>query len=599
MEQRSRRRVGVGRFWLWPVLWFGTLVLISGTAVMAFRQLTQVSPLPKCEELSPLAAEKERLRCAVLMAQSGELEDLEAALKLTAFGSPEHPLFEEARPWIVEWSEGLLAIAYQTLSQGDLDKALAIVEKIPAHSPAHADAQRVVAVWEERWLQGQSAYEAVQAAIQAQDWAEAEQKIQALEQARSPYWRLKGRQALVEQVRQEKQAWQQLEEARQLAKKQTTSDLGKAIALLQDIAPGVQARPQIQAAITDWSQRLLKIAIQRLEAGDWRGMQAAARQIPENSTLAANARNFVQLARAHTVAEQETLFALLEAHAAVQQVNPNSRPYPQAQEDIAAWQTQIQDLAQIWVARAIASFELIPAFQLASDQAQAIAIDRPRRIQAQTLIAHWRKEIQRVEDRSYIVRAERLAEPETREALQAAIAAANQIEQGRSLHAEAQTLVSQWNQQIQVIEDQPILDEARTLAQQGNLWAAVEVADQIAPNRALYTEAQTEIVDWRYQAQRSEDQTILGEASSLAAIGSLTRAINTAAEIGPGRPLYDEAQAAIDQWSQERAAIWTQRAESAESATEATAPAEDTEGEGNSEVEQASFDSSEANGSGQ
>jgi len=227
----------------------------------------------------------------------------------------------------------------------------------------------------------------------------------------------------------------------------------------------------------------------------------------------------------------------------------------------------------------------VPALKLAIDQAKLVAPGRPQRLQAQTWVAHWQKEIQRVEDRPYLTQAQQIAKVGTVSSLRQAIAAASQIARGRALRIEAQTAIATWQRQIQVVEDQPTLDEARTFATQGNLNKAIEVAGKIRSGRALYEEAQGAISDWVAQIQIAEDRPILNDAYALASQGNLSQAINVASQIGYGRALSGEAQGAIANWSAERDAIIAAREAEARQAAarseppaapEATAPAADT-----------------------
>ena len=134
----------------------------------------------------------------------------------------------------------------------------------------------------------------------------------------------------------------------------------------------------------------------------------------------------------------------------------------------------------------------------------------------------------------------------------------------RPLRIEAQTLIAEWNKRVQIIEDSPLLAEARVLAKEGNLGQAIDVAYQIEQGRALYNEAQDEIYKWATELEIAQDHPILNRAYSLAQQGSLTAAINTAYQIGYGRTLYYEAQNAISRWQSERDAIWAaQQAEKA------------------------------------
>jgi uncharacterized protein (UPF0548 family) len=216
---------------------------------------------------------------------------------------------------------------------------------------------------------------------------------------------------------------------------------------------------------------------------------------------------------------------------------------------------RIQDLTQLQLASSMAALGQIATFQIAIQMAQNITPDRPQRLYAQTLIAQWRKDIQRVEDRPFLNEAQQLAQAKTLPKLKAAIAQAKQIHSGRALYAEAQTAIAQWNKQIQTIEDRPVLNQARQLAKQKKLTEAIKVAAKIRAGRALYPEAQMAVRGWTTQIQLAEDRPLLNQANGLADRGSLSAAIDLAYQIAPGRALYSEAQAAIARWLTQRDAI--------------------------------------------
>ena len=171
-----------------------------------------------------------------------------------------------------------------------------------------------------------------------------------------------------------------------------------------------------------------------------------------------------------------------------------------------------------------------------------------------------------------MIRARTFARKATIPALEAAIAEARNVALGRALRIDAQTLIADWLDQIEVIQDQPILNEANQLASADQLREAIAVAQQIQDDRALHAQAQAMIKDWTRTIQIEEDSPILEKAKSLAYQGSLTDAINMAAQIAPGRALHSEAQNAISLWEAERAYIWKLEAE--EAAAEAAAEAE-------------------------
>ncbi|NJM84858.1 MAG: hypothetical protein HC839_00750 [Leptolyngbyaceae cyanobacterium RM2_2_21] len=407
--------------------------------------------------------------------------------------------------------------------------------------------------------------EAVQAAIQediaAKNWQQASEKLQALKKLYTDYWVRQQFQALKDQIELESQGWQQLQQARELAESTDISDLGEAIALAQTIDLQSQAWREARADVDNWSESLLMYSFRQWELGNLDTAIETVQQVPADPTLVPEARDLIQFAQAQRLVSNlsgwkpqlSDLFNLGEAISAVQQIQPGSPFYDDAQAQLTPWQQELQDLVQLQSATWTANLGQLTTYRYAMEQAQVVSADRPRRQQAQTLVAHWQNQIQRIEDRPYLQRSAQLARVGTVAAYQAAIAAAQKVAPGRALRVEAQTQIASWTSQIQVIQDQPVLKKANTLAADGKLKEAIEVAQGIKPERALYEQAQTAIQNWTGQIQVAEDRPILAEAKELAYQGSLTAAINLASQIGSERALYPEARSAITNWRSERA----------------------------------------------
>jgi soluble cytochrome b562 len=119
----------------------------------------------------------------------------------------------------------------------------------------------------------------------------------------------------------------------------------------------------------------------------------------------------------------------------------------------------------------------------------------------------------------------------------------------------AQTLIAEWENAVERVQDQPILDAAIALAKKGDLNSAIQTAEKIESDRALYSEAQSNIGQWVAQIQAVEDRPILNEAEALASDGRLSEAISRASDIGPSRAMYDEAQSRIADWAERRRQI--------------------------------------------
>lgn len=557
-EHPKTRSPRWGRFWRWSLVWLSAILILGGTGIVGALLLTTVPPPPDCDRMSPIATDSERLYCASLAAQSGKLDQLVAAMNLVSSWQENHPLYPEAQKKMDEWSQALLTIARQRINQGNLQAAIAIVRKIPVTSPFYPESQAKITDWQQDWKRGEQIANSVLNAMKAQNWVTASKNAQGLLQMNMDYWRQQRFDELMKQLELEQQAWQQLQEARNLAQANNPTDLDQAIALAGKVNHKTLARVQAQADRDKWSRALVQIAAERFKQGDYAGVVVVLQRIPPDSFVYEEAQDWIRFGRAQYATNgHDNILAFLDALSAARQISPKSPLYPQARERISLWQSHLQDQIQLEFANALANFNQPLTFQLAINQARLVGPKRPGRIQAQTLIAYWRKEIQNISDRAALAEARQLAKPGTIDSLRVAVAKAAQVPPGQPLRIEAQTAIAQWTGQIQTIEDQPILDRAQALAQQGNLVAAVAAAREIRPDRALYSKAQTVANNWVAQIQIAQDQPILDAATELAAQGNLSAAIQKAAQVGAGRPLYGEAQNAIARWQSQLDAAQT------------------------------------------
>jgi len=561
------RRTGSG--WKFSMLFTVGISITGGLGLMSLVWLTRLPPMPECDRVSLLSPDPERLYCAQEAARSGELRDLKAAVKLVQDWTPRHPLYTESQHWLGRWSRNLMEIARQRYGQSDLKGALAIAEMVPESSPIYADAQAAIAEWQAEWEQGQSIYTTAQEALKQQNWGEASQQLLALGQLESPFWRERQMGQLTEQIFAERSSWTALQEARKQARRETPENLQAALLQLRDIHPQTHAWDAAQKERREWGRALAEMGWERWQQGDTAGAIALAQAVPTDIPLQGELDHLVHYSHAQRLAHWQIdtdlhptpahLWRLREAIAALQAIPASSAFHDAAQAHLADWEAQLADVTQLQMASAIASFGQRQALELAITQAGRVGLERPRRQQAQTLVAFWHDQIQRLQDQPILVRAEDIASAKTIPDLQRAIALAETIGLDRALHREAQEAIASWIDQIQTIEDQPMLDRARELAEQNQLRQAIREARKIREGRALYGEAIAAIEGWQAAIDRvliAEDRKILDEANGLAAQGSLTRAIDTAARIGRDRPLYDEARASIQQWDAERSAFW-------------------------------------------
>jgi hypothetical protein len=561
---RSKPAVRLPKPWRWPAVYGGSLAVLGGIGLVAYLWLASLPPLPNCETITPLSSDAHRLYCAQEAARSGKLTDLIAGIAIVKDWSPTHPFYRNGQHSLSKWSKLVMQHAREKMHHNDYKGAIDALNQIPKTSPVHAEAQDMITAWKNQWQSGEAIYAKAQEAIKQQDWRGAFDQVTELGYLEHDYWRLQQADTLSKQILVQKKSQEALTQAKKLSKKLMPEQMGEAIELLQGVMPETEAWSEAQNLRETWSQNLLKIALQHWQEGNTSGAIQLAQQVPLHLVLSSSAEDLVKFSHAHKLVEDSTieakltwrqLWSLLEATTAVQQIQPDSPVYAEAQVKLQEWQAQFQDLQKLQVANLIADLGQKPALESAIAKAKQIAPDRQRHQQAQTMIADWLRQIEQIEDSPYLKLAQQFAAANTIPGLQLAIAQAQVIPSHRGLWAESQSQIGFWQQQIQRIEDQPIMDKANGLAKTNKLDEAIAVVAEIRPERALYPEAQAAILMWKEKIralQVAEDRTILDQALSAAGRSQLTDAIATAAQIAPGRPLYLEAQSAIGAWLRER-----------------------------------------------
>jgi len=555
--------------WIWPGLW---VALLTGSGVFcgwALLWLTRIPPLPDCDQITPFHATRDMLYCAKAQARTGEPNNLVQSVLLTVNWPKADANYPEAQEIMKDSSEQILVLANRWAQAGKLEAAVKLAGEIPPSSPLRKPAQAMIYEWQQDWAKGEAIEADIRTALAAQDWAGAQNQLQALKTLKGNYWLTTRFNFWHHQIKVEQDAWQQLLASRNIAAPGRAEGLQQAIIL----ARGIDLRSQVWATaeqeVNQWSQTLLQVGLEQWNAGNREAALALVSVVPPSPELTPAAADLLRLSQAQRLAAQVSsdgegivpryghLLNLMEAIAAVNQIPADSAFATVGQSSLTVWQAQLEDLQRLKFGTMVAKLGQTITYRWAMHQAQQIEQGRPRRIQGQTLIADWRLSIERIEDRPTLLQARALAQPGTIPDMQAAIAKASEVELGRALRIEAQTLIADWQQEIQTIEDRPILDAAIVLANQGKLPEAITEAQKIQPDRALYDRAQTLIQDWTTTIQIAEDQPILDKAKNLAYVGSLTAAINLASQIAPGRALYGEARSAIALWKAERAYIWS------------------------------------------
>ena len=538
-----------GLFWL-VVLGASTL-----TGAVAFQWLTGLPPQQNCRKLfKATLSDSGQLFCADQAARKGDEASLSSALALAGSIGEDNPLFEQSRQLSNHWSESILVLARQKVEAGDLKKGIALAQKVPKTSAVHASSQAMIQDWQTNWQKGEATFKKAKVAIQDQNWGLAMEQVRDLVQIGSSYWQGQA-DKIVKEMSVEQEAFYKIASAQQLADSGRPEDFAKAIQAVSKIDPKRLARKRVGEKIEEWSAKLVDVAKSAQANGNYAQMVDAAQKVPPTTKVAKVASSYLQLGRAGMASKDDTLWSAIQAQALAAQIDTSTPVYETSKKQRQKWEGQIQSWGQLAIAQWFAGMDQVSGYHVATEQAAMVGPNQPRRVQAQTLIASWKKQVDSFQDRQFMARAQQMAVDNTIASLQSAMTEAGKVLSGQPLRNAAQTLVAQWGDGIQRIEDQPILDQAIALAKAGDLNAAIQTADKIASNRALHRDAQARAGEWMAQIQSVEDRPILNEADGLASDGRLTEAINRASDIGGNRAMYGEAQSRISDWSERRRQI--------------------------------------------
>ncbi|MGF1519468.1 MAG: hypothetical protein ACFCVB_16930 [Nodosilinea sp.] len=521
---------GGGQSWRLLLLSLLSCVAAGGAVVGAFLWLVNLPPTANCENTATVTTDRAQLFCAQTAAESGDLPDVLAALDLAGRWTEGHPLYYEVQPLVDQWSWVVLQAADQELrGNGSMAEAQALVSHIPADSSVFAPAQAKIADWQTEWDQGEAIMATAQTALKQKDWPAASRQVQTLAEMNNTHWRVSQVQALTRQMRQERQAQGLLDRAVATAAPGGSDRLTAALRTASQIEEGTYARQQAQPYLNRWSDLLLTLGLDKWYASDLKAAIALGRSAALNPDRAQAAQELIWLSQSRQTAQQsltswrtspDQVVQLYQAMLTANRVPQGSPYYPQAQSSVATWRQHLGDLAKFQTAQAVGQVRDRDVLSAAIARAAEVPLGHPRRVQAQTMVAHWRQEIERLEDRPYLVKAHELASAKTYEGLEAAIATAQAIALPRALRSEAQGWVYVWTSELQVMEDQPMLNRARSLAAEGKLYQAIVEATGIRPGRALYDEARGAIAGWQGQiaaAERARQAALQRAAAARAA----------------------------------------------------------------------------------
>jgi hypothetical protein len=544
----------------WPrwtkswILWSLLLTLIPGSiGFFAIAMLLKLPAAPNCPSIFwPLASASVRLHCAQLAASKDTVNDLLQAIALVKQLPENHPLHEEINRFIEEWSRDVLKLADQSFQTGNLEEAIATARQIPSDVAAYKLVDEQIDKWQTIWSKAEATYNGAIGEVKERRWQSAFMLSSKMLRVDNQYWATTKYDQLNRLIATAREDGDKLGKAENLASSKVVDNLLEAIKLAESIGQESYLYQKAQESIPVFGRKMLDLAQAKLNQKNADEALDIARQIPESTKLQGETDDFIAIADAKRSAWLGNVSGLEAAIAQAQQIDPSRPVYQEAQQLVARWQLEIEDVANLEKARILASQGTVPNLTAAIAQAQLIPVSNPRGTEARQEMSQWSAQIETIEDQPYLERADQIAIFEDINSLQSAIAQASQIRRGRALYPEARRKIGTWTAKIQRIEDQPYLDQARELAQSGNLTAAISAAQQIASSgRALSGDAQAAVNDWEGEIRTKENWRKAQEVASAGTPEALVEGIRLANRVSNSSILRMDANLAIDQWSQQ------------------------------------------------
>ncbi|HLO85672.1 MAG TPA: chromosome segregation ATPase [Nostocaceae cyanobacterium] len=536
------------------VLWSLLLIVFSGgVGFISISMLLKLPSAPNCPSIFwPLASASVRLHCAQLAASKQTVEDLLQAISLVKELPSDHPLRGRVNQYLEQWSEDILRLADQSFHAGNLEEAIATARQIPQDLTVSQLVEARIAKWRSIWDKAEKIYQEAEQELKQRNWQSAFMLTAKLLRVDNKYWATTKYDQLNRIIVTAREDGDKLYKAESLADSGVADKVVEAIKLAESIKPESYLYQKAQELIPKFGRKMLDIAKARIKRRDADSALEIARQIPTIPQLQAEVDDFIVLAEAQRSAWVGTVSGLEAAIAQAQQIDASRDTYDEAQKLIARWQLEIEDVSRLERARTLASQGTVNDLTAAIYEAQLIPESNPRASEAREAARKWRFQVESIEDQPYLDQAEQMALAEDINSLQAAIAQANRIRVGRALYPEARRKIRQWSERIQSIQDQPYLDQARSLADNGDLRAAINTARPIANSgRALATEAQTAIDTWQEQINARENWRRAREVAATGTPEALVEAIRIADRVSNRNVLRMDVNVAINQWSEQ------------------------------------------------
>ncbi len=372
--------------------------------------------------------------CGQLAASKQTLGDLISALNLVKDIAPTDPTRTYVDSNVQRWSLDILRLAESAYQEGNFEEAVNAVKQVPSNVPAHKIVNKRLKQWEETWAEGQQIDREARALLNSSKWVNAYQVAVKLTRLNNRYWSMTKYQELADLVQIAKADSARLDEAHQLLKSSNIKDWRKAIEMAEKTSKNSFAYAESRTIVTEAGKKMLTLAQTELDRNNWQQAIEIANQITETPEIKIAIQDLVNVAQAQSHAVNGSVSELETAISLLQSIKSDSPQYQKSQKLMSAWQLEVQDVATLQRAQSYASTDTVADLKAAIVEAQKIPATNPRAKEAAKSISQWNKQIETVEDTPYLAAADQYAASGNPTALRTAISQLQMIKPGRALY---------------------------------------------------------------------------------------------------------------------------------------------------------------------
>ena len=442
--------------------WAIALIIVSGTVgFAATSMLLRLPKSPQCVRIFwPIASASKRIYCAQVEAEQGTVDSFLRAINLVEALPSDHPLRNEINRNVEEWAVAILDIAENEFQRGKLEGAIETARRVPENVLVYGLIEERIEKWRSIWGEGEEIFAKVEEELRKSNWNFAFREAVNLLSVSNKYWATTRYDDTVNKIQLAQEESRRLDDAYRVLRRGGIDNWLKAIADAEEISSESYAYQEAQNLIADAKEKISDHIDGLIDARRWSSLSDVVNQLPDSLALSEEIADWRTMASAGLDAQTGTVENLEIAILGLEEIDEDRPLYQEAQDLISRFKLEVQDVTNLQEARNLASGGSIDALNAAIATAEMVPSRNPRYHEARQEITQWTTTIQLREDQPILDQARSSAAGGSLSDLRQAIAQAQSIGSGRTLHNEAQKEIRKWRVSIQRQEDQPILNQA-------------------------------------------------------------------------------------------------------------------------------------------